>query len=1037
MKCILLVLFFGCVCLPKGFYCRTNSYKSSNHSKALNWISKIKRHNFLGNETLHAEDIFADYFPSIMSEGFERRIEDGRHFYLENPITHHVIRHSERLFRSIEQSPRGAVSWPIKKEAVVEGDLLLGGLMMVHEREDSITCGPVMPQGGIQALEAMLYTLDWVNNNGTVPGVKIGAHILDDCDKDTYGLEMAVDFIKGSISNIDGAEYHCNKSTVRKVISGVVGAASSVTSIQVANLLRLFRIPQVSFFSTSPELSNKQRFEYFTRTIPSDHYQVKAMVDIIRKMGWSYVSIVYEESNYGIKAYEELEELLAKHQICIAIKEKLVKDSGVAEEIAYDNIVQKLLTKPRARGCIIFGSDQEVAEMMRAVRRNNATGAFYWIGSDGWSARGLVSNKNEPEVEGTLSVQPQANPVVGFEEYFLNLTVENNRRNPWFVEFWEDHFQCRYPNSSRTPYNKKYKTACTTKERLTKENTAFEDQLQFVSDAVMAFAFAFRDMHKDLCQGESGLCEAMKPTKGTELLKYLRKVKFQGLSGDQFHFDKNGDGPARYNIIHFKQVSPGEYKWVRVGKYLEGELRLNMSEIKFRLDNSEPPESVCSLPCRIGQAKKYVEGESCCWHCFDCTQYQIRHATDHTRCVECPQGTVPDEKHSSCRDIPEEFLKFDSGWAIGAMTFSASGILVTLFVGGVFLKHNDTPIVRASGRELSYVLLTGILLCYLVTFTLILKPTDIVCGIQRFAAGFCFTVVYAALLTKTNRISRIFNKSKKSAKRPSFISPRSQLIICSLLVGVQILINIVWMAIDPARAKHHYPTREDNLLVCNSHIDASYMIAFTYPIILIIVCTVYAVLTRKIPEDFNESKHIGFTMYTTCVIWLAFVPLFFGTGNHVALRITSMSVTISLSASVTIACLFSPKLYIILIHPERNIRRGRGPFAAPKHSTIGRTNASSMISTVTLTAVTCDQNKAVKGHTVTTNDSSTQSEMHEIELKDCKNGRVLASGVTRSTQTSLNNNETVNDDKLNELGSAKSLNVKIGNGPAVKKDVAL
>jgi metabotropic X receptor len=87
----------------------------------------------------------------------------------------------------------------------------------------------------------------------------------------------------------------------------------------------------------------------------------------------------------------------------------------------------------RAVGCIIFGSDQEVAGVMRAVRRCNATGAFSWIGSDGWSARGLVSNGNEPEVEGTLSVQPQANPVKGFEEYFLNLTVENNRRNPWFV----------------------------------------------------------------------------------------------------------------------------------------------------------------------------------------------------------------------------------------------------------------------------------------------------------------------------------------------------------------------------------------------------------------------------------------------------------------------------------------------------------------------------------------------------------------------------------------------------------------------------
>jgi hypothetical protein len=74
-----------------------------------------------------------------------------------------------------------------------------------------------------------------------------------------------------------------------------------------------------------------------------------------------------------------------------------------------------------------------VAGVMRAVRRNNATGAFSWIGSDGWSARNLVSDGNEAEVEGTLSVQPQANPVRGFEEYFLNLTVESNHRNPWFV----------------------------------------------------------------------------------------------------------------------------------------------------------------------------------------------------------------------------------------------------------------------------------------------------------------------------------------------------------------------------------------------------------------------------------------------------------------------------------------------------------------------------------------------------------------------------------------------------------------------------
>ena len=55
------------------------------------------------------------------------------------------------------------------------------------------------------------------------------------------------------------------------------------------------------------------------------------MVELLKTFNWTYVSIIYEESNYGIKAFEELEKLLPENNICIAAKEKLVKDSG--EEI--------------------------------------------------------------------------------------------------------------------------------------------------------------------------------------------------------------------------------------------------------------------------------------------------------------------------------------------------------------------------------------------------------------------------------------------------------------------------------------------------------------------------------------------------------------------------------------------------------------------------------------------------------------------------------------------------------------------------------
>lgn len=114
-----------------------------------------------------------------------------------------------------------------------------------------------------------------------------------------------------------------------------------------------------------------------------------------------------------------------------------------------------------------------------------------------------------------------------------------------------------------------------------------------------------------------------------------------------------------------------------------------------------------------------------------CFLLQILNPTDPTQCVACPQGTIPDRHHERCENIDEEYLRPDSGWAIGAMAFSSTGILITMFVCGVFIRHNDTPVVRASGRELSYVLLAGILMCYSVTYALVLRPNDIVCGVQR------------------------------------------------------------------------------------------------------------------------------------------------------------------------------------------------------------------------------------------------------------------------------------------------------------------
>ena len=97
----------------------------------------------------------------------------------------------------------GNYTWPRRDLAAsINGDIILGALHMVHERSEDNICGRIMPQGGIQALETMLYTLDYINNDpDLLPGIKLGVLAKDDCDRDIYGLEQAVDFIRGKYSN--------------------------------------------------------------------------------------------------------------------------------------------------------------------------------------------------------------------------------------------------------------------------------------------------------------------------------------------------------------------------------------------------------------------------------------------------------------------------------------------------------------------------------------------------------------------------------------------------------------------------------------------------------------------------------------------------------------------------------------------------------------------------------------------------------------------------------------------------------------------
>ncbi|XP_076762367.1 metabotropic glutamate receptor 8 isoform X2 [Xylocopa sonorina] len=827
----------------------------------------------------------------------------------------------------------------------INGDVILGGIFPMHEQvAGSIgqsPCGAVKEEKGMQRLEAMLYVLDEINSdNDLLPNTTLGALILDSCSSDTYALDQSMEFVR-SYMNQDISEYKCenNKPPMyvpHKPVTGVIGASFSVVSIMVANILRLFKIPQISYASTSTELSDKNRFEYFSRVVPPDNFQAQAMVEIIHQLGWKYVSTVAVEGDYGEKGIASFIALSIEYGICVAVSEKILRNAKTED---FDRIVERLNSKHNARGVVLFVDEDNIRKLLQATVRANRTGHFMWIGSDSWGAKVYPVRDQEFAAEGAITILPYRTSLQGFDDYYLNLRprVDNecegqtesnvphkqlpgkivNCRNIWFREFWSQHHKCSFNANLSAGI-----TRCTGTEKLIDYEQ--EGLVPFVVDAVYAMAHGVHNLIDEECVNNVGtghyLCENLRPAPdGQELLQYIRNVSFIGRQGTEIKFKSDGDAYGFYNIYQYQKNEDGRFDYVLIGSWKE-ELSLDINMTKWATGGGEMhiPRSLCSDNCPLGHIRNFQE--ACCWSCVACREDAY---VFNDTCRSCGPGYAPDETMTSCVKLTAEVIPWTSPWALVPLIFASIGILSTLFTTVVFIRFNRTPVIMASGRELCYVLLIGILSCYGMSFVILSKPTTWNCTYLRIGLGLCLSICYSAILTKTNRISRIFNQGPKSTKRPAYTSPKSQVVIAI----VQLVGAIVWLIIEPPDTTEIHPYPLSAVLTCRVS-TFSLMMSLVYNMFLILMCTLYAFKTRKIPENFNEAKYIGFTMYSTCIVWLAFVPIYFGSNNDYKVQIASMCMCINISASVALGCLFTPKVYLVLFQPYKNVRPGHANTSA-------------------------------------------------------------------------------------------------------------
>ena len=144
----------------------------------------------------------------------------------------------------------------------------------------------------------------------------------------------------------------------------------------------------------------------------------------------------------------------------------------------------------------------------------------------------------------------------------------------------------------------------------------------------------------------------------------------------------------------------------------------------------------------------------------------------------------------ACRLLPITTINFRHPLSIIICFIAGVGIILSIFVVYIFVRFNATPVVKSTTRELSYLILTGILFCHLTAFIVLQKPSFVICVLTRLLPGISFSMIYGSLVTKTNRIARILARSKKKiiTRRLKFMSAKHQLAIACLILITEVII---------------------------------------------------------------------------------------------------------------------------------------------------------------------------------------------------------------------------------------------------------
>ncbi|OCT90654.1 hypothetical protein XELAEV_18019271mg [Xenopus laevis] len=807
------------------------------------------------------------------------------------------------------------------------GNIIIGGIFRIYmyaaysdfhftTKPLDLKCSEVSIQH-YQTMHALKFAVEEINADfELLPNVTLGFQMFETCITIRRAAQGALSLLSGGKGITPN--YHCYNGAP---LAGVIGDSASPRSIIMAQILGLYRYPQVR----NPILSQRDLFPSFFRTIPSDEFQMRGLAQMVAYFGWSWVGILANDDDYGQFGLQVVKQELTYVGVCVAFSETILTGQS---NMNAPHIVQ-VIRESSAKVVIVIAADHKFITVVEEMYKQNVTGTI-WVASEGWATSTLLLEKRFQSVlKGTVGFAIHSGHLPKFSEYLSSLNPSTYPHDSYIMEFWEKVFSCKWPNQENISTRMGNATfeICTGNEKLDNLLTPQDPRLSLnIYTAVYALAWSLHNLL--YCTPGTGpfyhgTCANISSLHPWQLLHYVKNTNFKTKDGTHIIFDANGNPPAIYDIINWHLNGKGSLEQFTVGSYTldhpdSKTLQIVSNGIIWARDNTEVPISMCSPSCPSGFRKMILPGKSaCCYDCARCPYGHISNQTDAVECHPCSWDTWPNLQQDRCLPRATEFLSYEEplGYSLTAASMFSS--LFPLIILAVFIYYQKTPIVRANNYSLSCLLLLSLFLCFLCSLGFIGYPQPTQCLLRQVAFGMVFALCISCVLAKTITVVIAFNATKPGSRLRKWTGINVSYCFIVFCLFFQLFLCVMWLTFSPPFTELDTSTNPGVIIVnCNEASLTAFWCMLGYLGLLATISFIVAFLARRLPDSFNEAKFITFSMLAFLSVWVSFIPAYLSARG---MYTVAMEVFAILSSSwAVVICIFTPKCFIILFRPNMN-----------------------------------------------------------------------------------------------------------------------